>query len=412
VKPRFYDASDASNFGGTYMFSSIEDYLARRPYLFTRNAGQPLVAYTQHEYYSFVQDEVRLRGDLSVMVGLRHELQSSVKDHSNFAPRFGLAFWPGKKGTVVRAGFGVFYDRQPAVMEQQSLLYDGVRIQQIVIPRPVYPLPEGGGTGQFTTPSVVRIAPDIRLPYLLQGSVAVEQKLGEGQNFLTVECAALRGVHLYRTRNVNAPLDGARPDPGFVNVNQFESTGRSRGYSLTVTVRNQWRKNLDFLWQYVLSRTLDDGSGLFALPADNYDLRGDYGRADFDRRHRFNFAGTYRLPWDLRLGGILNVWSGLPYNITTGHDDNRDTVANDRPVGVGRNTGRGPGYFDVDLRLVKSFRLVKEKSPRMKIGVEAFNLLNRVNDRNYIGTMTSVFFGRANAAYPARQLQTSVRFSF
>jgi hypothetical protein len=170
---------------------------------------------------------------------------------------------------------------------------------------------------------------------------------------------------------------------------------------------------LDILSQYTLSRAKNDIGGASSLPADNYDLAGEWGRADYDRRHRFNFAGIYRLPLDFRVGGIVGLSSGAPFNITTGYDDNQDTVANDRPPGVSRNTGRGPGSANVDARLSKRFRLERGKQrPELELGFDAFNLFNHVNFKTYIGTLSSPFFGNANAALHARKLQVSLRLRF
>src|SRR5258708_7147500 len=154
-----------------------------------------------------------------------------------------------------------------------------------------------------------------------------------------------RGLKLYRTRNINAPPpgSGALPDPAFIDIDQFESSGRSRSHSLTVSLQTTLRNRFDLLGQYTLSKSMDDASGLFFLPANNYDLLPEYGRADYDRRHRFNLISIYHLPWDFRAGTIVSMNSGIPYNITTGFDDNGDTVPNDRPLGIGRNTGAGRG---------------------------------------------------------------------
>ena len=165
--------------------------------------------------------------------------------------------------------------------------------------------------------------------------------------------------------------------------------------------------------QYTLSRSLDSGSSMFSLPANNYDLQGEWGRSDYDRRHRLNLVLLYSLPAGFRAAGILNVWSGRPYNITTGIDSNGDNVFNDRPLGLWRNAGRGPGYTDVDFRLARRWRLAhREHPPSIEFAVDAFNVLNHVNFENYVGTLTSPFFGRANVADSARQLQLSLRFIF
>ena len=415
ARPRFFRGWDASNFRGTFKFSSLAAFADGRPFLFSVNQGHPEVRFRQHEFNAFFQDQIQLRRNFSLSFGLRYELQSNLNDSNNLAPRLAFAYSPGGGRTAVRAGAGVFYDRQPESVRQQSLLYDGFRIRQVVVSNPGYPDPfESEADPRLATPSIVRIAHDIRNPYVIQGGVAVDRQLGKGPNFLTLEYTTIRGVKLYRTRNENAPLEnGLRPDPSFINVNQFESSGSSRGHSLSAMFRGRAGKDFDYIWQYTLSRTTDDTGGLFSLPANNYDLRGERGLADFDRRHKLDFAGTYEFPRDVKLSAVVNVRSGTPFNITTGSDDNHDTVANDRPAGIGRNTGRGPGYFNVDLSIKKKFVLGEDTSKtKLDLGLEAFNVFNRVNFDNFIGTLSSPFFGRANSAHRAREVQVFLRFRF
>jgi hypothetical protein len=178
------------------------------------------------------------------------------------------------------------------------------------------------------------------------------------------------------------------------------------------------------MMQYTLSRTTDDTSGAFSLPANNYDLRPERGRADFDQRHRFNFSGRLRVPLDLTLGARLALIAGAPFNITTGFDDNRDTVANDRPSGITRNTGQGPGFAQLDLRLTRRIRGIPSPfknghgsgdsggSGDLLISADAFNALNRTNFGRIIGEQSSTLFGLANSAFPARTLQLSIKYSF
>jgi hypothetical protein len=156
-------------------------------------------------------------------------------------------------------------------MEQQNLLYGGTANHQIVISNPAYPEPFAPGQSPTDAiPSLVSIAPDMRFPYLMQGSLAIEQKLGRAQSFLTFEVAAVRGLELYRSRNINAPLPGTtiHPDPNFINIDQFESSGSSRSYMAAITYKGRTHK-LDVMAQYTLSRTLNDTSGISSLPANN-----------------------------------------------------------------------------------------------------------------------------------------------
>ena len=418
VRARFFRATDASNFGGTFTFSDMTNFLNHTPFQYTINGGNPNTAFSWAENYFFLQDDIHLRRNLALFAGLREESQSSVPYAHNLGPRLAVAYSPGDGRTVVRAGFGLFFDRIPPDMIIQSRLYDGFEIHQTIIQSPGYPDPFSNtlATSSAVPPSMTRLDPAFQFPYLANGSVTVERKLApQGQNFLTLELATVRGVHLYRQRNINAPFPGTTvvPDPNFVVINQYEPSASSRGYSASLSYRGQFRK-FQVIGKYTLARTLDSASTFASLPANSYDPNADWARADYDRRQTFNFLGLYSLPKGLTASVVFNAWSGLPYNITTGFDNNLDTVANDRPPGLWRNAGRGPGYFNIDMRLSRRYRLGKrEHPPTAEWAIDAFNVLNHVNYDNYIGVMTSTqFFGRANGSLPSRQLQLSARFGF
>ena len=416
VRPRWLWIRNASNFGGTYTFSSLADYSAGHPYLLSQLIGNPAVAFTQSQTYAFVQDEMRvemrLHPHVSLMLGMRHEWQSTSGSVKNFAPRAALAYSPGGGQTVLRAGFGAFYDRQPTSMVEHSLLQDGFHLREIDITNPLFPNPLTAATnGLLAIPSIVRVSPDLRSPYVLQTSLAIERRI-HGRTRLTAEFTGVRGVHLYRTRNINAPYPGKdlQPNPDFVNINQYESIGTSRGESLVLTLQSRAYRSLNFMTQYTWSHTMNDTPEWYStLAANSYDLRPEWGRADNDRRHRLMFVGTWMPLSGIRLGAIANLSSGAPYDITTGYDDNHDTVAADRPAGVRRNTGRGPAYANLDLRVSKIIRLDRLQ---YEFAADAFNLLNTVNYGPFVGVMSSPFFGQANSAYPARQMQLSAKFSF
>ncbi len=439
-RSRFFHVTDSSNSAGTFTFASLAAYSAGQPELFTMNQGNPQISFAQKEYFTFVQDEVQVRPSFSLSLGLRYEWQSNVDYRRNLAPRLAFAFAPGHGPTVFRGGVGIFYDRQPDIIQQQATLYNGTQGHQIVLTNPGYPVPFDPAAPP--PPSLLRTAPGIRNPYLMQASIGVERKLGRGRNFLTIDYTATRSVELYRTRNINAPLPatGTVPDPNFGNIDQFESSGKSRSNSLTTSLQTALGKRANLLAQYVFSKSTDDTSGYASLPADNYDLRPEYGRSDYDRRHRLNLIGTYRFFWGLRTGTVVNINSGIPFNITTGYLNNGDLVPTARPPGVGRNTGVGPGYASVDFHLAKRFSFHKTEAQNgsnaapagrglaglsglggeggadrvssLEIAIDAFNVFNHTNDKNYVGTLTSPFFGRANAANPPRQLQLSAKYHF
>lgn len=415
---RSFNASNSSNFGGSFSFSSLAAFSAGTPFLFTMNTGNPNTRFSQNEYFAFASDETQLGPRGSVSMGLRYEGQSNVGEQDNFGPRLGFAFNPHGGRTVIRLGGGIFYDRQPPVMQQDGRLYGGQQIRQAVIANPGYPVAiSNPGQLQFSIPSILRVAPNIGVPTTIQGNISVERRFGSGQNFLTLDFTTLRGTNLYLNHNLNAPLPSSgfliRPNPNFININQFESSGSSLGNFLTASYRTTIRRRLNLFTQYTLSKSQDNTSGFLYIPSNNYNIQADWGRSNFDQLHRFKVLGTYELPYGFDAGLIFNAHSGFPYNITTGFDNNHDTVANDRPPGVGRNTGNGPGAMDMDVHLARNFRLRRENSkPKLQIGIDAFNVFNTVNYKNFVGVLTSPYFGFADAALPACEVQLSVRIKF
>jgi Carboxypeptidase regulatory-like domain/TonB dependent receptor len=443
ARPRFFHVTDNSNSLGTFTFASLAAYSAGQPELFTMNQGNPRISFAQREYYTFVQDEVQVRPSFSLSLGLRYEWQSNVDYRKNLAPRVAFAYAPGRGPTVLRGGFGIFYDRQPDIIQQQAVLYDGVQGHQIVLNNPGYPLPFDPASPPPA--SLLRIAPGILTPYLMQASIGIERKFGSGKSLFAMDYTTTRGLRLYRTRDINAPLPntGAIPDPNFGNIDQFESSGRSRSNSLTASLQTALGNRVNLLAQYTFSKSMDDTSGYAALPANNYDLGPEYGRSDYDRRHRFNLIGTWHIHKGFRAGTVVNLSSGIPFNITTGYLNNGDLMPTARPLGIGRNTGIGPGYASVDFHLAKRFNFRRaeaqnsnaapaarlrptgrilaglsgggggeDRVSQLEIAIDAFNAFNHSNFKNYVGTQTSPSFGYANAANPPRQVQLTAKYHF
>ncbi len=143
-------------------------------------------------------------------------------------------------------------------------------------------------------------------------------------------------------------------------------------------------------------------------------MAGEWARADFDQRHRFNLLGSINPGKWFNLGVGLTLNSGRPYSETTGQDTYGDGMSNARPAGVPRNSLDGPGFAQLDLRWARDFYLAdaKDKGPTATLGLDAFNALNHTNYVSYIGTLSSPFFGQAVAANPPRRLQISFRFRF
>jgi len=469
LKSRFLNYTDRSNFGGTYQFSDLASFDNAQPFLYTVNFGNPQVAFTQHEMSYFIQDEMRLSPHLRLLAGLRHEFQSNLRYYRSLAPRIAVSASTADGRTVVRAGAGIFYQRQPVTLEEQSLLFDGTHVQSAVVSQPPFPSP---GNIPYTVPaSVFRTDPSIRTPYAIQASLGVERKLGQ-ETFITADYTMLLGRRLYGARDINAPLltTGLRPDPNWLNVDQFETAGTSESHNITVGFRTTLRR-LQLITRYTISHSIDDTSGMSFLPANNFDRQGERGRSDFDQRHRLNIAGVLKLPYHFNMGIIATFSSDIPYNITSGFDTNGDTVTNDRPTmanasapfnsfgidgsfigatngvlyngsqalfgntlvpvnansvhwlvlpgvgNVGRNAGIGPPHAQVDLRLAKKYVLKKAKNKtettrEVELRSDVFDVSNRTNYQNYVGYITSPVFGKPNVAYPSREVQLSMRFSF
>jgi hypothetical protein len=441
-----YRSDDVRNPTGTFTFGSIADYEAGRPTTFTQRTGNPLVRYSHTQFGWYVQDDIRLARSLSLSAGLRHELQTHTDDRWNFAPRLSATWSPRRRGTTtLRGGVGVFYDWYEAQTYEQTLRVDGTRQSDIVVQSPGFPDPLSGGTAIVLPSGRLQQDPNLELPTILRTNAGVEQLLGTFAR-VNVSYGYVRGSQLFRGRNLNAPLpDGSRPDPSSGNITQVESTGRSEGHMVHsgFNMNLPWHRTFLFV-NYTFSRLRNDTDGAFALPADNYDLAAEWGPGAIDVPHRLTGMMNMDLWTGFKVSTNFFVSSGTPYNITTGYDDNGDTVSNDRPAGVTRNSARTAGRADMGLRLSWAFGFGRRKGAdgaggpqivmirggggeiplggfsggaedkrwRFEIYAAATNLFNRTNMTGYSGVMTSPFFMQPTSALPARRIELGARFGF
>ena len=409
--------SDRTNFVGTFSFSTLGDYRNNRPFLFSVNQGDGRLVFWQRDFGLFAQDNFLVRPNFSVGLGLRYDWQNYLGDGDNFAPRLSFAYAPGKqRKMVIRGGAGIFYDRTGGGPISDTLRFNGRRLRQVSITNPGFPDPSTGGTLADEPSNIVRFAPDIRSPYTIQSNLSLERQLSKS---LTVTASYIntRGLKLFRSRNLNAPLPPSEqpPDSNIGVLRQVESTAQMQSHALELALRGKLTRFFNGTVQYTLSRAYNNAGGINSLPANNYDLSLEWSRAEFDERQRLNLLGTIDAGDWFKLGLTLSLNSGRPYNLTTGRDDNRDTAANDRPAGVRRNSLQGPGAATLDLRWSKEFefkKIANGAEPTITIGVDAFNVLNRVNYAGFIGNLSSRFFGLPVAARPARRMQLSFGFTF
>lgn len=373
---------------------------------FLINTGSPTANVAQVDLGTFIQDDWRLRPDFMVSVGLRYETQSNINSRLNFAPRVAFVWSPrgggnqaGGPTTIVRGGFGIFYDRFSENWVLQARRFNGITQQQILTTDPtvldLFPaVPTAEALHASAQPQVIRrVADDLQAPYSSAFGLQFERQLPAGFA-VAVTASAIRGRHFLRLRNVNAPLPGTlspstprgvRPSGDIGEVFQYESSAVFNLKQLSVSVNNQFGRSISVFTNYVLSEAKSDSDFPFqGFPADSYDLRGEYGRAFFDTRHRFNFGGTINLPlYKLVLNPLVLASSGRPFNITTGRDVNGDTIFAERPAlatsgthpgdlrrtpfgdfdinpaprqpTIPRNFGRGPAFCIVNLRVSRTF---------------------------------------------------------
>lgn len=409
---------DQTNTGGTFYFSSLDDFAARRPFSFIAQRGDGQVAFLEKVLGLFVQDEIRLRPNLSIDVGLRYDWQNYFHDTNNLAPRFSFAYAPGERGrTVVRGGAGVFYDRTGPGPILDVLRYDGLHLQRYVITDPSYPDAFQSGAASDTQPtSVVQLAPDVTIPWTLQYGAGIERQL-RPKTTLAINFIGSKGVHLFRSRDVNAPAPPTftdRPDPAFGVVRQIESAGTLDAESLQFTLRGQLSRIVNGAAEYTFGLANNDTGGVGWMPPNAYDLSLEYARADFNQRHRLEAFATITPGKNLNFGLSASVGSGRPYSLTTGLDAFNTGTANARPAGVPRNSLTGPAYATVDLRASREFTLGGTGARRhsLTLGVDAFNALNHVNYSYYVGNLSSPFFGEAVSAQPPRRVQFSLRVRY
>jgi Carboxypeptidase regulatory-like domain len=371
--------------------------------------GNPAASISQWDLAPFVQDDWRINPDFILSAGLRYELQDNIHSNFDLAPRLGFAWSPGPKGknnqpsTVIRGGFGLFYDRVADSLPLKAIQLNGVNEQKFVVDDPatldeLQFDPTGGVTGiplaadltALGLPQTTwRLSPDLRTPYTIQSSLSVERQLPA--NFtVTGTFIASEGRRQLRSLPLNAPLaDGTLPlGAAAGNVDQIESTGRLNETQWILGVTNRLSPKLSVFFRYFYTHASSDTDGDGTFPSNPYDLADEYGRSSIDVRHRIVLGGNVTGPWDIRIAPFVIASTGRPFNITAGEDLNGDHLFTDRPgfatnpakVGVvstpyglldpnptpdeiiiPRNFGEAPGFFSMNLRLSRTFRFGPQK---------------------------------------------------
>ena len=362
---------------------------------FTMNAGDPLIAASQFDLGVFAGDEWKVQSNLTLDLGLRYEAQTNIHDWRDFAPRIGVAWAPGASGSsrhnnVIRAGFGMFYDRFALANLLTALRYNGITQQQYVIDNPNF-FPGTGGalpaitslTGTAAPSSIEQISSQMRAPYLMQSALGYERQLPYNTT-LAVTYANSHGLHQLRSEDINAPLPGTGVfplgRPGFVGL--MESSGLYNQNQIIVNVNSRINRDISLTGSYTYNRAMSNTDGLGTFPSTPYSMVGEYGPAATDMHHRVLLGGTIIAKWGIRFNPLLTMNSGPPFDITAGRDLYGDTLFNARP-GIAtdpnkpgviatpyglldpnpvpgepllpRNFGRGPGQIMLNMRVGRTF---------------------------------------------------------
>ncbi len=322
------------------------------PSEFLLTTGTPGATVNLFDAGVYIQDDWRIKQNLSLSGGLRYEGQSGITDHADFAPRLGVAWAPGGRGTrnpktVLRAGAGIFYDRFTSALLLNATLVNGINQTQYVIRNPdFYPtIPDLATLGSLQNSGShigYRVASPLHAPYMLQTAVGLEHQLPRGLSF-AINYTSTRGDHQLLTRDINAPLPTTFNDVGDAigprpfgaaagDIYQYEGSGVFRQNQMIVSMNAKINARFSLFGYYVYNRAMSDTGGANTLAADPYDLRLDYGRASFDFRHRGFVSANAMLPFHIRMAPFIYLQSGLPYNVTSGVDTNGDgNPNNDRP---------------------------------------------------------------------------------
>jgi hypothetical protein len=361
-----------SNFNGRFNFSGIQAFqvtvqgLAQGQSLaqiiaagggasqYSITTGTAVADVTYIDAGPYFQDDWRIKPNITFSYGLRFESQNNIGDHADFAPRIGLAWGldgSGKKPpkTVLRAGFGIFYDRfgYDLVLQQQRL--NNITQQQFIVANPQFylantPSPSQLATMSSVAPTLYQPNSNLRTPYTLQTGLTLERQLTKSAN-LSVTYLNARGVHQFFTENINAPIctifpcdptdtvHNKRPIPNNPdNVYQYQPEGVFKQNQLIINSSVRMGTKLSLFGYYTLNYAKSDAAGAGTFPSTRNDISLDFGRAAFDVRHRIFFGGTVGLPYNFRVSPFLVAQSGVPFNITTGQDLNGDSIFNDRPA--------------------------------------------------------------------------------
>lgn len=477
LSPEWYDSDERLNYLGTYTFESLDAYDAGTPKSYTRRIGDPHVSYFYMQGGAYVQDDIRVRRGLTLSPGLRVEGVTHVHQNLALSPRFGMTWAPFSSGrTTLRASTGIFYDWLPSNGYEQTLRIDGYRQREFNIVDPPYD-PNGltaSAAGTVLPVNKFLLGDDLHFASFKRISTGIDQTINPRVR-VSGTYAYMRASNRWRGDNLNAPINGVRPDSAFANVIESISDGRSVQHTLSgifslnlarmagpapapvmvngVAVnqtparpaapgRFDWRRmtvNGSYTFSQFDTNADANVEGIFATPASG-SVAGEWGPSLSEVPHRINVGINSTALRNLNANFSFTAFSSTPYTIRTGLDDNGDLIFNDRPLGVGRNSARGEPQWSLNTSFTYTIPLgrgtvslppgVTVNAPggglppqvsvsqqaasryRLQLMLNIQNLTNHDNFVNYSGVMTSPFFGQPQSVANLRKIDIGIGMTF
>jgi outer membrane receptor protein involved in Fe transport len=421
------DAGMADGFSATYLFANLDAFAAGLPSQVRQTFGAVRTNYAVRNFGAFVQDHWSVARNLTVDLGARYDLEHLPapfhEGTHNVSPRAGVAWHPAATW-MVRAGYGIFYDRYVLASLNQALQVNGVQSFEQVLGPLLTPV----------LPSIYGADSHLATPYSQQSSFAVE-RLVERDLTATVSYQFVRGTKLPRTRNIDY---GGVLDPRYADIFQMEDSAASRYNGVSFTLNRRMSDEFEFSASYTLSKTYDNASDFDEQPQDPFQLAPEWAVSRQQQQQRLVANALWELPigdeepgqppsdnWltkvfsHIELAPIFTVASGRPVNPLTGVDTfgTHAWPLSARPAGFGRNSLLTPTVANLDFRVLKYFPLAFSKTAHLDLVAEAFNLFNHANVAQLnpvfgTGTIAQAGFLQPIAGDGSRQIQFSLDFEF
>jgi hypothetical protein len=431
-----YHSDQQTNYLGTFTFANLDAFNAGTPLFYTREIGDPLVAFSMMQGAVYFQDDVRVSKALTLSPGVRYSIQQHVNDSLGIEPRMGMTWAPFKNGkTTLRVSTGIFHGFLDPYVYGQTVRYDGTHYHQLTIDDPGFPDPGDGGA----IPAGSRyMLGDVKLNKNLRHSAGIDQAITPRLRVSFIY-AYMHQEAMLRGNNLNAPANGVRPNPLFANIVETVTDGEIRRHDFNATLsynlspggaaasrgRFNWRR-LTVNGQFARIQGERDVLGAFDVPPSGT-LETEWGPVPATTPWSANLNITSTQVRDLTISSNLNARGDTVYTETTGFDDNHDSLLNDRPPGVGLNSLRRPGPTNLNLRI--QYQRAVGSSPsgvaqgaagggttpaRYRVGlfVNINNLTNHYNYTGYSGVIVSSNYQKATAVMNPRSANMGMTFSF